>query len=194
MKEDKRGKKGKDGFEGEQDGCVGGRKVLLGPTLDGECSSSREKAGDSERRDEANGEGEVKVASERQGYGHDECCKTNLEGGELGYGYAAGGVGDRKQMSGKGQSAGEGEQVADADSGEDILELGSGGGGEQKQAAKGEQRTECCVPAGGMRSAGPESGNDGQEGDKDDDQPGDEGGLGGGGAGEACGLELVAGG
>ena len=48
-----------DRFEGEKDGGVGGRKMLLGPALDGEGGGGGEEAGDGECDDEAWGDGQV---------------------------------------------------------------------------------------------------------------------------------------
>jgi len=49
---------GEHWFEGEEDGGVGGGKVLLGPALDGEGGGGGEEAG--------NGESDDKARSDRQ--------------------------------------------------------------------------------------------------------------------------------
>jgi hypothetical protein len=45
-----------DGFEGEEDGGVGGGEVLLGPALDGESGSGRQEAGYGQSHDKARGD------------------------------------------------------------------------------------------------------------------------------------------
>jgi len=47
VEEDEGDEPGEDGFEGEEERGVGGRKMLLGPALNGEGSGRSEEAGDS---------------------------------------------------------------------------------------------------------------------------------------------------
>jgi hypothetical protein len=63
MQDEVGGQAGEDGFEGEEDGGVGGRKVLLGPALDGESSGGGEEAGDDEGDDEARCDREVRSSA-----------------------------------------------------------------------------------------------------------------------------------
>ena len=63
---EKRDKPGEDGLEGEQERGVGGRKMLLGPALNGEGGGGGEEAGDGKRDDEARSEVEMKWSSERK--------------------------------------------------------------------------------------------------------------------------------
>ena len=51
-----RGQAGEHGFEGKEDGGVGGWKVLLGPALDGERSGGGEEAGYGESDDKPGSE------------------------------------------------------------------------------------------------------------------------------------------
>ena len=70
-----------------------GRKMLLGPALNGEGRGGGEQAGDGERDDQAWGEIEVRWAVQRKGDRHDDCGDGDLEGGELSDGDLRGGVG-----------------------------------------------------------------------------------------------------
>jgi hypothetical protein len=51
MQNEEGGQAGEDGFEGEENGGVGGGEMLLGPALDGEGCGGGKEAGDSERCD-----------------------------------------------------------------------------------------------------------------------------------------------
>jgi hypothetical protein len=97
-------------------------------------------------------------------------------------------------VSSKGDGAGEGEEVAQADGGEEVGPLCAGRRGEQQQAAEGEDGSDGGGPARGLGAGRAERGDRSEERNEDDDQAGDEGRLRGSGAGEAAGLELVAGG
>ena len=103
------------------------------------------------------------------------------------------GVSDREEMACEGYGADEGEEIADADADEEVLEGGSGWCGEEEQACKGKDRSDGGGPARSWRVGGSKSGDDGVERDEDDNEAGDEGGLRRCGSSEARGLELVAG-
>ena len=53
MQYEVRGEAGEHWFEGEEDGGVGGGKVLLGPALDGEGCGGGEEASNGESDDKA---------------------------------------------------------------------------------------------------------------------------------------------
>jgi len=173
---------------------VGRREVLLGPALDGEGGGGGYEAGDSEGDQKAERDGEVRLASEGEGDGHDDGGGADLECGQLSGGNFVRGVSKREKVSGEGYGADEGEDVADAYAGEEILPCGPGWSGEEQEAREGQERSDGGGPSGGVGVGGAQDGDDGEQGDEDDDQAGDESGFGGGGAGEASGLKLVSGG
>jgi hypothetical protein len=57
------GQAGEHGFKGEENGGVGGRKVPLGPALDGERGGGGEEAGNGESDDEAGSDGQVRSSA-----------------------------------------------------------------------------------------------------------------------------------
>ncbi len=59
MQEEERSQAGKDRFEGEEDGGVGGGEMLLGPALDGEGGGRGEEAGYGEGDEESGRDREV---------------------------------------------------------------------------------------------------------------------------------------
>jgi hypothetical protein len=101
-------------------------------------------------------------------------------------------VGEREKVSGEGDGAEEGEEIAESDGGEEIGEGGSGGCGEEEEAGEGEKGSEVCRCAWGVSAGGTDRRDSGKEWDEDDDESGDEGRFGGGGASESGGLELIA--
>ena len=95
-------------------------------------------------------------------------------------------------MASEGDGAGEGEEIAEADVGEEVSEGGSGGSGEKEKAGEGEEGSDCCGPSGRRGVGRSEGWDDCEEWDEDDDQAGDEGGFCWRCVSEPCGLELVA--
>jgi len=57
------GQAGEDGFEGEEDGGVGGWEVLLGPALDGEGGGGGEETGYCESDDKSGSEREMRFSA-----------------------------------------------------------------------------------------------------------------------------------
>ena len=136
----------------------------------------------------------VWVLAKRQSDKHDESGDADLECGELRRRQAWRGVREREQVSGEGDGAGKGEQVAETDRGEEMGPCGSGGRGEEEKSGEGQGRADGGSPARRVGSGGAEGGNRRKEWNKHDYEAGDEGGLRGRGASEAAGLKLVAGG
>jgi hypothetical protein len=103
------------------------------------------------------------------------------------------GVGEGEQVSGEGYGAGQCEEVSGADAYEEVLRRRSGWGREKEQAGEGEKGSDGGGPTWGWGICGAKGRDEGEERDEDDDEAGDEGGLCRSGAGEAGGLELIAG-
>ena len=97
-------------------------------------------------------------------------------------------------MSGEGDGADEGEEIAEAYAAEEIQPGGSSGSGEEEKARKGQERADGGGPAGSGGVGRAQEWDDREKRDEDDDEPGDKGGLGGSSVGQASGLELIAGG
>jgi hypothetical protein len=100
-------------------------------------------------------------------------------------------VGDDEEMPGEGDGAGEAEELAEAEAGEEVLS-GAGWGGEQEQAGECEKRAAvggesgaCGVGCGYARDGA-------EQRHEDDDETGDEACFGRGRVVQAEGLELVA--
>jgi hypothetical protein len=81
VKEEEGDEPGEYGLEGEQESGMSGRKMLLGPALDGEGCRGGEEAGNGERDYEARSEIEVDGASEREREKHQSGGEHDLEGG-----------------------------------------------------------------------------------------------------------------
>ena len=96
-------------------------------------------------------------------------------------------------LAGEGYRASQGEEVSGTDADEEVLQGGSGRGGEEKQAGEGEKGSDGGGPAWRRCVGGSKGRDDGEERDEDDDQAGDEGGFCGSGASKSGRLELIAG-
>ena len=110
----------------------------------------------------------------------------------MGGGDSVGGVSQGEEMSGEGDGADEGEEIAEADAAEEILPGGSSWSGEEEKARKGEERADGGGPARSRGVGRAQEWDNREKRDEDDDEAGDKGGLGRGRMREACGLELIA--
>jgi hypothetical protein len=102
-------------------------------------------------------------------------------------------VGEGEQVSGKGYGAGQRKEISRTDADKEVLRRCSGWGREKEQAGEGEKGSDGSRPTRGRCVSGTKGWDDGEERDEDDNEAGDEGRFRGGGAGEAGGLELIAG-
>jgi len=83
MQDKERGKAGEDRLKREKDCSVGGRKMLLGPALNGKGRGGGEQAGDGECDQEPRGDAQVRSSAERESDCHKRRGYSDLEGGEL---------------------------------------------------------------------------------------------------------------
>jgi len=125
------GEGGKDRFERKEHCCVGGREMLLGPALDRKRGGRGQQAGNGQGDEKTGRYGQVRLSFQRKGDSHDDGGGTDLKGGELAGGNPVRRMGQCEQMASKRYGAGEGEQVAGADAGEEVLPGGSGRCGEE---------------------------------------------------------------
>src|ERR1700733_1321906 len=174
MQDEEGGKAGEDWLEGEEDRGAGGGKVLLRPALDGEGGGGGEQAGDGECDQKARRDCQVWSSACGEGDCH-ECCRyTDLEGGELAGGDLRGDVRQGDQVAGKGERAGHGKHVAEADAGEEIIPGGSRWRGEEKEAVEGQENADCSGPARSWCLGGTKGRDDCEKRNEDDNQASDE--------------------
>ncbi len=152
VEDEEGGEAGEDGLQSQQDGGVGWGKVLLGPALDGEGRSCGEEAGHGEGDEQARGDGQIGLACQRQGEGHDDGGDADLKGSKLAGRDSMGGVGQGQEMAGEGDCAGEGQQVSGTDAGEEIAPRRSCRRGEEEEAGEGQECANCGGPAGSRRA------------------------------------------
>jgi hypothetical protein len=193
VQDEERGQACEDGFEGEEDGGVGGGEMLLGPALDGEGGCCGEKAGDGERDNEAWSDGKVRSSAQWQGDRHDKSGDADLQSRKLAGGNSVRGVRQSEEMASEGNSAGKSEEISRANADEEVLQGGPRRRCQKEKAGEGEKSSHRCSPAWRRCVSGAERRDNGEEWDEDDNQAGDESGLRRRRASEPRRLELIAG-
>jgi len=104
---------------------VSGRKVLLGPALDGKGCRSRQQARGYKRDEKTRRHDQVRPSADRKSNGHDDRCYANLESGKLAGGNPMRGAGQGEEVSSESNRAEKREEIPAPDAYEEILPGGS---------------------------------------------------------------------